>query len=507
MNQVKIDISSLNIKQEKIKEEVIVGKDILDLITTSMYVNPLNVYREYIQNAADAIDLAKEKNLDFDDEPSVKISFDHGMRSVKIIDNGISLSQDDFLKRILSIGGSNKRGTNLRGFRGVGRLSGLGYCQKLIFRGRLNSNEDITELTWDGRILRQKYRDQTYTASLGELIKDITESRTFNDDSYPGRFFEVEMFKISRLKNDVLLNEKLICDYLGQVAPVDFKEDFIFKNEVNKFLEKYNLKNSIKIFIDGYGEVFKPHSNEISFTDFLKDKFSNVYFKEFLDSDNNLLAVCWYLDHNYYGSIPKQLSISGLRLRSGNIQVGDENITAQLFPESRFSGWVVGDIHILSPEIIPNGRRDEFEPNAKYNDLQNQIVIFTKEFGKLIRDKSNIRNQAKSFELKFDSIQRIIDYEYSDPDPIIDNALREYSLENISLIEALTDRNLENPEIIKNINEKIKLKKAALNVRFKLCDISKSDSNKSKLIRKLLDNSKDFENTIHLSKEILNFLK
>src|SRR5260370_5973379 len=38
---------------------VTVGKDILELLSSSMYLEPLTIYREYIQNCADAIDDAR----------------------------------------------------------------------------------------------------------------------------------------------------------------------------------------------------------------------------------------------------------------------------------------------------------------------------------------------------------------------------------------------------------------------------------------------------------------
>ena len=301
-----INLIESPIKYKKTNEEVTVSKDILDLITSSMYVNPLDVYREYIQNSADAIDVAKEKKLDFRDEsPNVKISFDHATRSVKIIDNGVSISQKHFLKRILSIGGSEKRGSKLRGFRGVGRLAGLGYCQSLIFRGRASKNEKVTELVWDGRLLKKLYRDKNYNSSLGKLIGEITEYRVFDDEKYPDRFFEVELVKLARLKSDVLLNESAIAKFLGQVAPVDFDDNFKFKTKINDYLKKYEIKDPIRISIEGYGEVLKPYKNEFAFSDFISDSFKEVCFKEFYDSDNNLLAICWYLDHDYLGFIPK----------------------------------------------------------------------------------------------------------------------------------------------------------------------------------------------------------
>jgi hypothetical protein len=39
-------------------DNIIIGKFILDSLTTGMYDNPLCIFREYIQNSADAIDKA-----------------------------------------------------------------------------------------------------------------------------------------------------------------------------------------------------------------------------------------------------------------------------------------------------------------------------------------------------------------------------------------------------------------------------------------------------------------
>jgi hypothetical protein len=36
------------------------GKDVIEILTSGMYVSPLSIYREYVQNSADAIDEAKK---------------------------------------------------------------------------------------------------------------------------------------------------------------------------------------------------------------------------------------------------------------------------------------------------------------------------------------------------------------------------------------------------------------------------------------------------------------
>src|SRR5258707_9556439 len=118
-------------------ERPIIGKDVLELLSTSMYVNALSIYREYIQNAADAIDEAKQTGLLESDVPGrVHISVDSEHRRVRIRDNGTGLEQRAFVERLVAFGASKKRGSRARGFRGVGRLAGLGYCQELIFRSR-----------------------------------------------------------------------------------------------------------------------------------------------------------------------------------------------------------------------------------------------------------------------------------------------------------------------------------------------------------------------------------
>ena len=508
MNDTVINFLGIDQGLKKIKEEVVIGKDILDLITSSMYVNPLNVYREYIQNSIDAIEQAVVANLTFENNPKVFIKFDQANRNVKIQDNGISIKRNEFLNRIISIGGSYKRGTTLRGFRGVGRLSGLGYCQNLIFRGRSSKEEKITEVVWDGKILKQKYRDQTYNESLGGLVKDIVSTREFDDENYPGRFFEVELQKVARLKNDVLLNEQIINNYLAQVSPVDFSEDFKFRKEVNSYLDKYNLNQTIDISIDDNTQVKKLHANYIEYSTNVKDQVSDVSFAEFKNNDDELLAVGWFLNHGYFGFIPKNNGISGIRLRKGNIQVGDGAIISDLFQESRFSGWVIGEIHILSEKITPNGRRDNFEPSKALYDLQNQISIYLNNFNKIIRSKSSIRNTNKIISSSLSLLDEIVNEDYlsSLPDnKLLNNVIAIQLNENIKDIENISSS--LGDKFKKEINENIIKKRSVLKL-FKLEDvIEKNISQNEKLLLRILGSSESLKDGIETAKSIFEFME
>src|SRR5207237_2540918 len=119
----------------KLNELVIVGKDVLELLSSAMYIDPLTIYREYIQNAADAIDEAESEGLYTNgSRPHISISIEGGERRVKIRDNGVGIPANAFARRLTALGASKKRGSGARGFRGVGRLCGVAYCAQLIFR-------------------------------------------------------------------------------------------------------------------------------------------------------------------------------------------------------------------------------------------------------------------------------------------------------------------------------------------------------------------------------------
>ena len=57
-----------------------VGKNILDNLTTGMYSDSKVIYREYIQNACDQIDLAIRLGIIAPDEGEVEINTDSKKR-------------------------------------------------------------------------------------------------------------------------------------------------------------------------------------------------------------------------------------------------------------------------------------------------------------------------------------------------------------------------------------------------------------------------------------------
>src|ERR1700730_7417450 len=104
---------------QHLASEIVIGKDILELLSSSMYVDPMTIYREYVQNAADAVDDARRSALLGPQEiGKVTIDIERAGGGVKITDNGAGIVHGDFVERLTAFGASKKRGKGARGFRG-----------------------------------------------------------------------------------------------------------------------------------------------------------------------------------------------------------------------------------------------------------------------------------------------------------------------------------------------------------------------------------------------------
>jgi hypothetical protein len=388
------------------KDSIVVGKDILEVLSSAMYVDPLAIYREYLQNAADAIDESRRIGLlTADDDGTVEIELDLDKRAVKIRDNGTGIPAADFETRMTSFGASNKRGTNARGFRGVGRLSGLGYCQELLFRSRCAGEAQVSELRWDCRKAKTLLRSADFEGDLATVVAQSVQVRLIDGTNSPAHFFEVELRGVPRLRNDWLLNPTVIEEYLSQVAPLPFSPEFRFSGDIGDMLSKHVGLTNVKLKIAGNdGSVFRPHRDSFDVTGGV-DKFQELQHIRIPGTDGGTAAVGWVLHHGYRGAVPNG-NLKGLRLRSGNIQVGDNDLLEDLFTEVRFNSWCVGEVHVVDSRIIPNGRRDHYEQNAHYTNLINHLSPIARDISTRCRQSSIRRNWLRQVERQQDQVRR-----------------------------------------------------------------------------------------------------
>lgn len=392
--------------------EIVVGKELLEIASTSMYVNPLSIFREYMQNAVDAIDDAVALGL----LPSIidgriEINLHHIDRRVVIRDNGTGVSNKEFPARMLSIGASEKRGSDARGFRGVGRLAALGYVQQLLFRSRARGDDEIMEATWDGRVVKRMLASTDSETDLRAVVREAVTLKRLDSDNYPAQFFEVELIKPRRIANDRLLNEQEIEAFIGQVCPCPFSPEFSFGREIAALLALHGKSgDSYKIHINGAEEpVYRPYRDELVYSDTKKAALRNLESFEIESIDGDLAAVGWLVHHDYQGTIPASQGVRGLRARVGNIQVGHDRLFVEIFPEDRFCSWAIGEVHVLDTRVVPNGRRDEFQSNAHLDNLIAHLRPVGAEIARECRVSSQQRNRLKAFELAANKVYEKLD--------------------------------------------------------------------------------------------------
>ena len=379
--------------------DIIVASDILELLSSAMYVDPITIYREYVQNAADAIDVARASGILKPDQPGrVDIAMDAQARSVCIRDNGCGVASETFCRRLLALGGSEKRGTSARGSRGVGRLAGLGYAREVIFRASVAGETITSELRWDCRGLKAAFLAPDSVVSAADVIRSVTSYEQHDGADADEHFFEVELKGVVRLSKDQLISPSAVSAYLSQVAPVPFAPNFRFGAEITTALSKHMNTSTLLIHIDGAAEpIYRPHRDRIACDDKRQVAFESVNVVELPGIDGNVAAVGWVLHHQYEGALPASTMVKGLRLRSGNIQVGGYALLEDLFPETRFNAWTVGEVHVLDSRIIPNGRRDHFEQNGHYNNLLNHLLPTARTITRKCRTSSVRRKWEREF--------------------------------------------------------------------------------------------------------------
>jgi len=242
------------------EEKTKIGKDVIESLTLAMYDDPRFVYREYIQNSADQIDIAYEKGLvKSKDDCKIEINIEKRNRSISIIDNATGVPSEKILTVLKSIAQGVKDRTKHKGFRGIGRLGGLAYCDRLIFETSYPGEEVKSKLIWDAKKLKQIINDRTTQEEASEVIDTITtlENERANKEE---RYFKVIMENVS---NDILLDKNAIYDYLSMVAPVPYKKGFIFQKHIYEKAREYGYTiDEYNIYLNN-NQIFKEYTTSI----------------------------------------------------------------------------------------------------------------------------------------------------------------------------------------------------------------------------------------------------
>ncbi len=372
---------------------------LLEVITSGMYDEPLMIYREYIQNCVDAIDSAVTSGLIGSEDGKVRIDFKGRTRTVLIEDNGQGVDNETAERLLRSIGLSSKNSERQRGFRGIGRLGGLAYCDLVRFETKSSDDNRVAVVDWDSRELRRILENGRASRSLSSTVRKISNFRFREvEPDDPDHFFRVHLINIHPFHEGNIAFPKAVRNYLCQVAPVPFNEDtFSYAKRINTSLADVFEFNSYNIEINGT-KLFRPYTDDIEVN---KQTFVPIKGIELFDLKNNdgsSLGRGWYAVTDLKGALPDSCLARSVRVRQGNIEVGDQHFLDDFFTERRFSAWHIGELYIDDHRLIQNARRDGFEQSPEYERFVEQAIVLCRFLSRQCREASRERNHTHRVE-------------------------------------------------------------------------------------------------------------
>ena len=378
------------------KHQTKIGKNLIEILMYSMYDDAKVVLREYVQNAYDAINEAVEQGiLESSKCGSVNIILNSKDRVVRINDNGTGIVKKFAAKKLLDIADSFKDGKNTAGHYGIGRLTGLQFCERLIFKTSAKGEDEYTQVIFDSNLARQILNDTNDHRNAEEVVNAISIVTTGREEK-DAHYFEIEMENI-RADYSQLLDEDSVREYLEEVAPIDYST--IFKNllvnpsEIPPHLkvQRDNLKH-IRLSINNQVDIRKRYGVEIEGT---KDRIKALQYFDIIDDEFGFLAWGWYAVTAFTKGIPSKDRNRGIRLRKKNIQVGTSNLLDKYFEEARGNNYFYGEIFAIHENLRPNSDRTALVATPEAGRFYDLLKVKFHELHKLYHLANDLKTGLK----------------------------------------------------------------------------------------------------------------
>ncbi len=351
-----------------------IGGEIISILTRGMYADPKDAIREYVQNGVDA-------NAE---SVTVKIR----QNNIVIQDNGYGMDKTS-MRKAVRLGVSDKNPKQAVGFMGIGLYSSFHLCDKLTILSKVNNDKPnklefffkdmraILETQKENKIEKGEITDQVALLKLMEDHCSLTE--LINSD-FPVTGTRVTLTGLEDYFFESISKFNEVSDYLEESIPLPFSPDFRYGVEIQQHISKkckehnaeFKLVNISLEINDEKKDLYRPYNDS--------DFKPNCLFPKFIDltSNTDFLGIAWGC-LNKANEVIKNEEVRGFIIKKQGFTIGTKNRLLDIFGAKFFNRYV-GEFIIVSPKILPNGARSEFEYSSLRSILYQKIAEAAEEY-------------------------------------------------------------------------------------------------------------------------------
>jgi molecular chaperone HtpG len=191
----------------------------------------------------------------------------------------------------------------------------------------------------------------------------------------------------------------------------------------------------------------RPYADKFQVSANVSDTINDIEFFTFIGVDNEPIARGWYAKTRFVASLPSTLNFRGIRVRQGNIKIGDEHFLDDMFTERRFASWQIGEIHIINGRLKPNARRDGFEQSPDSERFLEQASLLGRHLSSLCRKSSSGRTAQVRVGRTIAKLEQL----FASPMTFLDEEHYDLALEEAKKSLSQVEKTINNglPEILK----------------------------------------------------------
>jgi molecular chaperone HtpG len=359
------------------------GSFVLETLTVGMYGESRNAVREYVQNGFDSIQKAIRFKLLSPEDGLIEIDMPADRSSLTIRDNGAGIPSNSAVQILTNIGASTKSHTSEAGFRGIGRLAGIGFTEKVTFTTKAKDEAIETIVAFNSALMRELMSPASLSASLSaeELLRRCITIDSRVADNPSDHYFSVHMQGWDDAPIECR-DARALDDFLSQVAPVPY--DITFRKGAD-ILEACAASGIVKIehvrvsLTDGAHppkNITKPFRDVLKITD--NEQGTPIEIKH----ESGTKWWGW-VGYKSQPGVYTEDKVLGLRVRVKNIQIDGNELFRTIFRDQaksdiRFQDWFVGEIFIKPGFLVPNARRDSFEEDTNWKLVKGELGLIAK---------------------------------------------------------------------------------------------------------------------------------